>query len=99
MTNRYACFSDFEDIRNDLGNKKISDLSLRDIAKYLLVAEELDWMVNNIGDDKEFYTYDEQLLDDLSYNLEDKIFETINENLLYNNDLHTAPELDEMDLD
>lgn len=98
MMNRDACFSDFEDIRNDLGNKKICDLDLKDIAKYLLVSEELDWMDNNIGDDKEFYTYDERLLDDLSYTLEDKIFEIINEDLLYKNDLHESPKLDELDL-
>ena len=30
--------------------KKLSELTIRDIAKYLLVAEELNWVDANIGD-------------------------------------------------
>ncbi len=55
-------FSEFEDIYNDLKDKKIGELAIRDIAKYLLVAEELDWVDANIGDDKVFYSYDKNLL-------------------------------------
>ena len=84
-------FSEFEDIFNELGNKKINELRLNDIAKYLLVAEELDWMDANVGDDKVFYKYDKELLDNLSFLLEKSIFNYINENLLYNNDLHIEP--------
>ena len=92
-------FSEFEDIFNELGNKKISELRLNDIAKYLLLAEELDWMDANVGDDKVFYKYDKELLDNLSFLLEKSIFNYINENLLYNNDLHTEPvELEESNI-
>ena len=84
-------FKEFENIFNELGNKKISELRIKDIAKYLLVAEELDWMSVNIGDNKVFYEYDKELLDNLSYSLEESIFRLINDDILYNNDLHTAP--------
>jgi len=96
--NSTVSFSEFEDISNDLGNKKLSDLSLREIAKYLLVSEELNWMDSNVGDDKVFYTFNEKLLNDLSYILEDKIFEDINEDILYNYDLHNEPIEDELDI-
>lgn len=84
-------YYNFEDIYNELKDKKIGELSTRDIAKYLLVAEELDWVDENIGDDKVFYTYDEQLLETLSNTFADSIFRLIHEELLYDNDLHTAP--------
>ena len=45
-------FSEFEDIFNELKNKKIEELSIREIGKYLIVAEELEWVDNYIGDDK-----------------------------------------------
>ena len=67
-------YYNFEDIYNELKDKKIGELSTRDIAKYLLVAEELDWVHENIGDDKVFYTYDEQLLETLSNTFVDSIF-------------------------
>ena len=95
-------FNEFKDIFNELGNKKISELRLKDIAKYLLLAEEFDWIDANIGDNKVFYKYDKELLEDLSYSLEDVIFKSINEDILYNNDLHTSPkklEKDSMDID
>lgn len=84
-------FSEFEDIYNDLKDKKIGELAIRDIAKYLLVAEELDWVDANIGDDKVFYSYDKNLLENLSYTFEESIFRLINEEILYDNDLHTPP--------
>lgn len=84
-------FYDFEDIYNELKDKKISELSTKDIAKYLLVAEELDWVDENIGDDKVFYNYDKNLLEKLSYTFADSIFRLIHEELLYDNDLHTEP--------
>ncbi|MGN0973931.1 MAG: hypothetical protein ACI4OT_04245 [Bacilli bacterium] len=84
-------FSEFQDIYNDLKDKKIGELAIRDIAKYLLVAEELDWVDANIGDDKVFYSYDKNLLENLSYTFEESIFRLINEEILYDNDLHTPP--------
>ena len=84
-------FYEFEDIFNKLKEKKLSELTIRDIAKYLLVAEELNWVDANIGDDKVFYHYDKKLLENLSYTLEDSIFRLINEEILYDNDLHTPP--------
>ena len=69
-------FSEFEDIFNELKNKKIEELSVREIGKYLIVAEELEWVDNYIGDDKVFYNYDKNLL----------------EELLYDNNLHTYPD-------
>ncbi len=87
-------YYNFEDIYNELKDKKIGELSTRDIAKYLLVAEELDWVNENIGDDKVFYTYDKNLLENLSYTFADSIFRLINEELLYDNDLHTEPARD-----
>ena len=84
-------YYNFEDIYNEKKKKKIGELSTRDIAKYLLVAEELDWVDENIGDDKVFYTYDEQLLETLSNTFADSIFRLIHEELLYDNDLHTEP--------
>ena len=84
-------FYEFEDIFNELKDKKIGELTIRDIAKYLLVAEELDWVDANIGDDKVFYSYDKNLLENLSYTFEDSIFRLMNEEILYDNDLHTAP--------
>lgn len=39
-------FSEFEDIFNELKNKKIEELSIREIGKYLIVAEELEWVDN-----------------------------------------------------
>ena len=84
-------YYNFEDIYNELKDKKIGELSTRDIAKYLLVAEELDWVDENIGDDKVFYTYDEQLLETLSNTFADSIFRLIHEELLYDNDWHTEP--------
>jgi len=98
MMDKLVNFSDFEDIFKELGNKKISDLSLKEISKYLLVSEELNWMDSNVGDDKIFYKFNESLLDDLSYSLEVKIFEDINQDILYKYDLHKEPELDELDL-
>ena len=87
-------YYNFEDIYNELKDKKIGELSTRDIAKYLLVAEELDWVNENIGDDKVFYTYDKNLLENLSYTFADSIFRLINEELLYDNDLHPEPARD-----
>ncbi len=88
MNNSY---NEFEDMLNELSNKKIGELSIREISKYLLLAEELDWVDTNIGDDKIFYDYDKDLLENLSYILEDSIFRLINEEILYNYDLHTEP--------
>ncbi len=91
-------FSEFEDIYNELKDKKLSDVSIRDIGKYLLVAEELDWVDANIGDDKIFYSYDKNLLENLSYTFEKSIFRLIHEEILYDNDLHTPPpDLEEED--
>lgn len=85
-------FSEFEDIFNELKNKKIEELSIREIGKYLIVAEELEWVDNYIGDDKVFYNYDKDLLEELSYKFEDSVFRLINEELLYDNNLHTYPD-------
>lgn len=85
-------FSEFEDIFNELKNKKIEELSVREIGKYLIVAEELEWVDNYIGDDKVFYNYDKNLLEELSYKFEDSVFHLINEELLYDNNLHTYPD-------
>ena len=85
-------FSEFEDIFNELKNKKIEELSIREIGKYLIVAEELEWVDNYIGDDKVFYNYDKNLLEELSYKFEDSFFRLINEELLYDNNLHTYPD-------
>lgn len=85
-------FYEFQDIYNELKEKKLSELTIREIAKYILVAEELDWVDSNIGDDKVFCKYDKNLLEELSYSLEDSIFRLINEDILYNNDLHEIPE-------
>ena len=85
-------FSEFEDIFNELKNKKIEELSVREIGKYLIVAEELEWVDNYIGDDKVFYNYDKNLLEELSYKFEDFVFRLINEELLYDNNLHTYPD-------
>lgn len=85
-------FSEFEDIFNELKNKKIEELSIREIGKYLIVAEELEWVDNYIGDDKVFYNYDKNLLKELSYKFEDSVFHLINEELLYDNNLHTYPD-------
>ena len=90
-------FSEFEDIYNELKDKKISELSTREIGKFLLVEEELRWVDENIGDDKVFCKYDKNLLENLSYTFGDSIFRLINEELLYDNDLHTLP--DELDVD
>lgn len=90
-------FYRFEDIYNELKDKPISELTMKDICKFLLVEEELNWVEENIGDDKIFYTYDESLLDNLSYKFADSIFRLINEELLYDNDLHTAPERDDLE--
>lgn len=88
MNNSY---NEFEDMLNELSNKKIGELSIREISKYLLLAEELDWVDTNIGDDKLFYSYDKKQLENLSYILEDSIFRLINEEILYDYDLHTEP--------
>ena len=88
----YNSFNEFEEMFNELGDKKIGELRDKDIAKYLLLAEELSWMDVNVGDDKVFYKYDKELLENLSYSLEEAIFKSIYEDLLYNNDLHTSPE-------
>lgn len=85
-------FSEFEDIFNELKNKKIEELSIREIGKYLIVAEELEWVDNYIGDDKVFYNYDKNLLEELSYKFEGSVFRLINEELLYDNNLHTYPD-------
>lgn len=85
-------FSEFEDIFNELKNKKIEELSVREIGKYLIVVEELEWVDNYIGDDKVFYNYDKNLLEELSYKFEDSVFRLINEELLYDNNLHTYPD-------
>lgn len=85
-------FSEFEDIFNELKNKKIEELSIREIGKYLIVAEELEWVDNYIRDDKVFYNYDKNLLEELSYKFEDSVFRLINEELLYDNNLHTYPD-------
>lgn len=84
-------FHRFEDIYSELKDKPIGELTMQDIGKFLLVEEELNWVDENIGDDKLFYTYDENLLDNLSYKFADSIFRLINEELLYNNDLHSEP--------
>ena len=85
-------FSEFEDIFNELKNKKIEELSIREIGKSLIVAEELEWVDNYIGDDKVFYNYDKNLFEVLSYKFEDSVFHLINEELLYDNNLHTYPD-------
>ena len=91
-------FYEFQDIYNELKEKKLSELTIREIAKYVLVAEELDWVDSNIGDDKVFCKYDKNLLEELSYTLEDSIFRLINEDILYNNDLHEIPENLDIDI-
>ncbi len=91
-------FYEFEDIYNDLKDKKLGELSTRDIGKYLLVAEELDWVNENIGDDKIFYGYDKKLLENLSCTFADAIFRLINEELLYDNTLHTEPKENDLDI-
>ena len=73
-------------------DEKIEELSIREIGKYLIVAEELEWVDNYIGDDKVFYNYDKNLLEELSYKFEDSVFRLINEELLYDNNLHTYPD-------
>lgn len=88
MNNSY---NEFEEMLNELSNKKIGELGIREISKYLLLAEELDWVDTNIGDDKIFYGYDKKQLENLSYILEDSIFRLINEEILYDYDLHTEP--------
>ena len=85
-------FSEFENIFNELKNKKIEELSIREIGKYLIVAEEFEWVDNYIGDEKVFYNYDKNLLEELSYKFEDSVFRLINEELLYDNNLHTYPD-------
>lgn len=77
-----------------MGNKseRCEELSIREIGKYLIVAEELEWVDNYIGDDKVFYNYDKNLLEELSYKFEDSVFHLINEELLYDNNLHTYPD-------
>ena len=90
-------FHRFEDIYSELKDKPIGEWTTQDICKFLLVEEELNWMDENIGDDKIFYTYDENLLSSLSYKFSDSIFRLINEELLYDNDLHTAPEIDDLE--
>ena len=87
----YGNFYEFEEIYNELKEKKLKDLSNRDIAKYLLAKDELEWVDDNIGDDKVFYGYDIRLLDNLSDRLKTYIFDLINEDILYNNDLHKEP--------
>ena len=71
----YNSFNEFEEMFNELGDKKIGELRDKDV-----------------GDDKVFYKYDKELLENLSYSLEEAIFKSIYEDLLYNNDLHTSPE-------
>ena len=88
MNNSY---NEFEDMLNELSNKKIGELSIREISKYLLLAEELDWVDTKKRDDKIFKDYNKNLLENLSYILEDSIFRLINEEILYNYDLHTIP--------
>ena len=68
------------------------EMNQREIGKYLIVAEELEWVDNYIGDDKVFYNYDKNLLEELSYKFEDSVFRLINEELLYDNNLHTYPD-------
>lgn len=89
-----SSYEDFEDIYNELKDKKIRELSKKDIGKYLLLAEELDWLDDNVGDDKLFYKFDKVLLERLSFKFEDSIFRLINEEFLYDNDLHKEPELE-----
>lgn len=90
-------FHRFEDIYSELKDKPIGELTMQDIGKFLLVEEELNWVDENIGDDKIFYTYNENLLNSLSYKFSDSIFRLINEELLYDNDLHTVPERDNLE--
>ncbi len=84
-------FYDFEDIFNELSDKKLNELSIRDIAKYLLVAKELDFVDENIGDDKVLYKYDTKKLENLSYILEESLFRIIDKEIFYNIDLHEEP--------
>lgn len=91
-------FNEFEDIYNELSEKKLKDISIRDISKYLLVTEELNWVDANIGDDKVFCSYDKNLLETLSYRLEESISRLINEEILFDNDLHTLPEVHDLDV-
>ena len=70
-------FNEFEEMFNELGDKKIGELRLQDIAKYLLLAEELNWIDANVGDDKVFYKYDKELLETLSYSLVSKDLSTM----------------------
>lgn len=89
-------YDTFQKMMEDLGDKKLSELNREDICKYMLLVEELDWMDSNIGDDAQiWYTYDDKLLDELSNKMSSSIFTLINEELLYDYDLHTGMEKDE----
>lgn len=92
-------FYEFEKIYNELKDKKISELSMKDIGKFLLVEEELRWVDENKGDDKFFCKYDKDLLDSLSSNFSDSVFRLINEELLYDNDLHTESSKNKLEED
>ena len=94
-----SCYSDFEDIYNELKDKKIGELNREDISKYMLLTEELDWLDANVGDDKIFYKFDKNLLENLSKKCSKSIFYLINEELLYDNDLHKEPKLEENDFE
>ncbi len=88
-------YNDFEDIYNELKDKKIGELGRENICKYILLGEELDWLDNNVGDDKKFYKFDKNLLERLSKNFSESIFYLINEELLYDNNLHKELKLEE----
>lgn len=87
-------FNEFQDIYNELKEKKLSELRLKDIAKYILLSNELNWVDNNIEDNKNLYNYyyDKEQLEKLSYEFEEAIDNLVNEDILYNNDLHVESE-------
>lgn len=91
-------YFDFEEMFDDLKNKKIGEMTNEEIAKYILLKDELRWMHDVIGDDKYFYSFKNELLEELSDLLNESIFNFINEDILYNNDLHIEPSNKEFEI-
>jgi len=89
-TERKMSFNSFEKMKNELGDKKLSELTNDEIYKYLLLDEELKTVEEHYGDDaKIWFSYDSKLLDEMVYDFHKHIFDYYNNDLFYNNDLHS----------
>lgn len=86
-------YKELKKIMDDIGKKKLQDLDKRDIFKFLIIEEELEWISDNYDIDD--FTFDETEVDRLSDVMDKDVNTYFNEDLFMYNDIHSEIESEE----